>query len=188
MARTKDLGKRELILSTARALFAQKGFHHTSMTDLKEAAALPVGSIYTYFSSKEEILDTIIEEGWADLMSALEARLADAPDLPTRTSILVDDFLPRLLDQADLIRIILSEGLRLSGLPQKLERLTEMVLSLQPSNPAPDARSLEYIRTAIVVYLLGIMGANGLTSQPDLGIGRAQIIDFVRRTMERELG
>lgn len=186
MARIKDPDKRELILSAARTLFADRGFHNTSMADLKKACGLPVGSLYTYFSSKEAILDTIINEGWTQLILDLEKQLSDASSLQQRISLLVDNFLPRLLDEADLVRIILAEAIEISGLPEKLDRLVGMVLSLRGN--LPSSPGMEYIRTAIVVYFLGIMGANSLVDQPKLGIGRRQIMEFVRQTMENELG
>jgi len=63
MARVKTMEKRALILETAKRLFATRNFD-VSMSAIAEEIGIPVGSIYTYFDSKQALVETIIEEGW----------------------------------------------------------------------------------------------------------------------------
>ncbi len=44
------------ILSAARQVFVEKGFHAATTHDVARAAGVPVGSIYTYFASKDELI------------------------------------------------------------------------------------------------------------------------------------
>jgi TetR/AcrR family transcriptional regulator, cholesterol catabolism regulator len=51
--------KKKQILETAMKLFAQKGFHATSMQEIAEQCGIAKGSIYNYFPSKDELLLSI---------------------------------------------------------------------------------------------------------------------------------
>lgn len=62
MAKMKSEKRRMLILKTAKGLFSKHGFFNTSISDIVKACGLPVGSIYTYFSSKEGIVKTIVDD------------------------------------------------------------------------------------------------------------------------------
>ncbi|MCB9760768.1 MAG: TetR/AcrR family transcriptional regulator [Alphaproteobacteria bacterium] len=51
----KDLRRQELALA-ALAVFAERGFARTSMSQVAEAAGVAKGTLYLYFSSKEELV------------------------------------------------------------------------------------------------------------------------------------
>lgn len=51
---------REQIIRTATALFAQRGFANTTITEIATAAGLTQSSFYYYFKSKEEILHSTL--------------------------------------------------------------------------------------------------------------------------------
>ncbi len=53
--------KKDFILDTAQELFMEKGFDQTSISQILEATQIARGTLYYYFSSKEEIMDAIIE-------------------------------------------------------------------------------------------------------------------------------
>jgi AcrR family transcriptional regulator len=53
--------RRAEILTAAGQLFAEKGYHRTTTQDIAEAAEVSEGTIYNYFSSKEELLFAIME-------------------------------------------------------------------------------------------------------------------------------
>ena len=61
MAREKDEGKRQAIMAAAKKLFAQEGFHGASISDMARETGLPVGSIYTYFENKEDLIRSVID-------------------------------------------------------------------------------------------------------------------------------
>lgn len=56
--------KQALIMETALELFAQKGFHGTSISDISKKAGISKGLVYNYFESKEEILKSIVQSGY----------------------------------------------------------------------------------------------------------------------------
>jgi AcrR family transcriptional regulator len=47
--------RRAQILESALTVFATKGYHETSVTDLVDAAGVARGTFYLYFDSKEAI-------------------------------------------------------------------------------------------------------------------------------------
>jgi AcrR family transcriptional regulator len=49
--------KRNDILSSARVLFREKGFHNTKMDDIAQGAGVGKGTLYEYFKNKQEIFD-----------------------------------------------------------------------------------------------------------------------------------
>ncbi len=55
------MGKRERILKVSLKLFMEKGFNQTSIEEITKFAGISKGSFYTYFKSKEELLENIIE-------------------------------------------------------------------------------------------------------------------------------
>ncbi|MFA9391078.1 MAG: TetR/AcrR family transcriptional regulator [Prolixibacteraceae bacterium] len=53
--------KRKMIMDIALQLFANEGYHATSISKIAEKANISKGLLYNYFSSKEELLKTITE-------------------------------------------------------------------------------------------------------------------------------
>lgn len=72
--------KRRLILAAAVKVFARKGYHTCRVGDIAEEAGVAHGLLYHYFSSKDELLETIFRETWAELLEAMRAvGESDAP-------------------------------------------------------------------------------------------------------------
>jgi len=61
--------KRKLILDTALELFAEHGFHATSMSQIASKAGISKGLAYNYFESKKELLNEIISSGFDSIYS-----------------------------------------------------------------------------------------------------------------------
>ena len=62
MARKRVGNKRERIIAAAAKLFGDKGYHDTTTAEIAESAGVAAGTIYIYFSSKEELLVAVFEE------------------------------------------------------------------------------------------------------------------------------
>ena len=60
MPRTSD--KRERLLKAARTLIHQQGFNQTTLSDIAEASGVPLGNVYYYFKTKDEIASAVISE------------------------------------------------------------------------------------------------------------------------------
>jgi len=62
MPRKQDYRKR--LVQTALRLFASRGYHHTSIADIIRESGCTRGSLYYYFSSKEELGYAAIDESF----------------------------------------------------------------------------------------------------------------------------
>ena len=63
--------KRRLILDSAITVFARRGFHSCRVSDVADEAGVAYGLVYHYFSSKEEILNTLFTERWQLMLDAI---------------------------------------------------------------------------------------------------------------------
>jgi TetR/AcrR family transcriptional regulator, cholesterol catabolism regulator len=59
----EEPGTRQRVLRAAAALFRTQGYAATSLRDIAAAAGLKAGSLYNHFSSKEDIVTTILDLG-----------------------------------------------------------------------------------------------------------------------------
>ena len=50
------------ILKAAETLFAQKGYHQTSIEEIADLAEVSTGAVYIYFKNKEDLLITLMHE------------------------------------------------------------------------------------------------------------------------------
>lgn len=64
---------RDRFIEVARALFARKGVENTTMNDIAAASDKGRRTIYTYFKSKREIFNAVIESESDDLLQNLNA-------------------------------------------------------------------------------------------------------------------
>lgn len=71
--------KREELIQIALDLFVEKGYENTTITQIMKASKLSKGGMYHYFSSKEEVLNAVIEYG---LTQELEKTKAGMKNLP----------------------------------------------------------------------------------------------------------
>jgi TetR/AcrR family transcriptional repressor of uid operon len=183
--------KRSLILQTAKALFAHRGFHNTSVADIAREAELPVGSLYTYFSSKEEVVRVIVEEGWSDLSERLEVAMTTAGEAEGKLAVLIDDFLPALFNDVDLINILLSEAIEHTHIEEKIGRISslihEIIREIGARQEPPRVLPENMARAGLVVYFLGVLDAVRISRVAGTDVTVAEILAFVRQTVESTL-
>jgi AcrR family transcriptional regulator len=55
----RKLERSRQILDAARRCFAEKGFHRASMSDVIKESGLSAGAVYSYYSSKEELIAAV---------------------------------------------------------------------------------------------------------------------------------
>jgi AcrR family transcriptional regulator len=188
VAREKDGVKRLAIMAAAKKLFAEEGFHGASMSDLARATQLPVGSLYTYFDSKEALIRSIIEEGWGEFFSNLGDTLTTVRKPEVKLAIIVYRVLPSLFEDVELITILLSEGARYAGLEEKLEALTALIADLVLELARERGLSMAFPRgqakAALALYFLGSLDTVRLSKMAGLEIPASDIIDFIRLSIE----
>ena len=82
MTDPKPTGERQKeILEAARKLFLTKGYEAASTADIMNAVGIAKGTLYYHFSSKEEILDALLED-ITDNIKRAALLFGEADDLP----------------------------------------------------------------------------------------------------------
>jgi AcrR family transcriptional regulator len=73
---------RAAIEQAARKLFAERGFHGTTLADITSAAGKSAAVFYRYFADKEDLLAALAESFLHDIVtpSGLSVDLPDSPD------------------------------------------------------------------------------------------------------------
>ncbi|MDX9783367.1 MAG: TetR/AcrR family transcriptional regulator [Spirochaetia bacterium] len=196
MARPKDADKRQLILAEAKRMFAEKGYDRSSMSALAARIGLPVGSLYTYFPSKEALLGVIIEEGWSEFAIYLEKGLGQASSSVeaglAKLAFLIRKALPALFEDMDLIVILLGQAGSATRLKEKLDSLASLIASIIGECVAENGQSLRTaipeLEAGLLVMLLGSLESLRLSRRIDMGIGVGEIIAFLVSTVEATLG
>jgi len=100
--------KRTAIINAAMALFSEKGFHATSMQEVADLCRVSKGTIYTYFSSKNELLYSIFDYYFESIKARME--LAKRTDLPPKEKF------------TNLIDALIREGLKYKGFFKMMHR------------------------------------------------------------------
>lgn len=65
MPRTSN--KRERLVGAAKTLIHRQGFNQTSLADIAQDSGVPLGNVYYYFKTKEDIASAVISEHHAYL-------------------------------------------------------------------------------------------------------------------------
>jgi TetR/AcrR family transcriptional regulator, transcriptional repressor for nem operon len=71
-ARAKP-GKRERLVESAKGLIHQQGVHRTTLADVAEAADVPLGNVYYYFKTKDQLLGAVLDRYTAQADALIEA-------------------------------------------------------------------------------------------------------------------
>jgi AcrR family transcriptional regulator len=64
--------KRQLIMDTALELFAAAGYENTTINLIAKKAGISKGLLYNYFTSKEELLEAILNKGIDDMLAVFD--------------------------------------------------------------------------------------------------------------------
>jgi len=72
--------RRQEIMSAARALFIAKGLRNTTLDEIAESSAFGKGTIYNYFTNKDDLFLAIIHQLIDETFSATRAAMSTAPE------------------------------------------------------------------------------------------------------------
>jgi TetR/AcrR family fatty acid metabolism transcriptional regulator len=111
-ASSAAIDKRRVILDAAVRVFARQGFHTCRVSDIADEAGVAYGLVYHYFSSKEQILDTLFLERWDVMLAAIAA--ADAsPRTPREKLFAIASFIiDSYRHDPELMKVIIVEVTR----------------------------------------------------------------------------
>jgi AcrR family transcriptional regulator len=163
---------RQALVSAARVVFERDGYLNARITDIAAQANVASGSFYTYFNSKEEIFDAVVESVEEDMLHMhVRERLGDN-DPRSLISLANEDYLKAYERNARLMAVFEQvaqiddhfHALRVRRSDAFLRRNARMIAELQrrgeadPSlDPLVAAEALSWMvsRMAYSVFVLG---------------------------------
>ncbi|MFP5070601.1 TetR family transcriptional regulator [Pseudonocardia nantongensis] len=75
-------GGRDAITGAARTIFAERGYHGTSIRDIAKRAGLSLSALYYWHPSKQHLLAALVEEITHDYFQRCDRALREATDEP----------------------------------------------------------------------------------------------------------
>ena len=115
--------KRRLIRDAAVRVFARKGFHTCRVGDIAEEAGVAHGLLYHYFASKDELLETVFRETWAELLDAIRAVEESGERAREQLRQVAAIMLRSWRRDPDLIRVLVREIGRSPELQRRIDAL-----------------------------------------------------------------
>jgi AcrR family transcriptional regulator len=129
--------KLEFILRTSARIFAEKGYHPTSMRDISRATEVSLAGLYYYCKSKEELLFLIQDNCFGRVHERLLERLRETTDPVAKLRLVIENHLSFfaanmaemkvLSHEADSLAGEMSEHVK--GRKQQYTRLVRRILS-----------------------------------------------------------
>jgi len=123
--------KRKAILDAAVRVFARNGYHGARVADIAEEAQVAHGLLYHYFSSKEEVLQTVFRDNWGELLERFRA--VEGADEPARDKLagIAKILLRTWRNDPALMTVMVREVARSPQLQAQVEEVGEAFAVLQ---------------------------------------------------------
>ncbi|MCU0591662.1 MAG: TetR/AcrR family transcriptional regulator [Desulfobacterales bacterium] len=154
--------RRRQIADAAARLFVEKGFHKTTTRQIARAADISIGSLYEYFTTKEDILYIVCDFIHTEMERGVATAMADASGGRDALAKVIREYFMVCHRMSDFILMIYQET---QSLPRQWQqrvlenelRITGLLVGvlarLSQSNELPhlDERSIELTAHNIVV-------------------------------------
>jgi AcrR family transcriptional regulator len=139
--KTKKDATRELILTEASKLFSLLGYEKTTLDQILEKANIAKGTFYYHFKSKEQLVEEMINNGYANFSTIVSQDLESGISPLEILNKVIVNFVDWTLNNPDQLKVVLSQRF-------------SMLSSLNPENKAGSFRE-------ITSYLFSIAQKNG---------------------------
>lgn len=99
------------IEEAAAALFAERGFHVTSVTDVIARAGISRGTFYLYFESKEAVFLSLLARFTRDIIRAVQVVDPNGPNPTGEIAQNLERVVNVVFDNPDLTRLVFQQSL-----------------------------------------------------------------------------
>lgn len=103
------------ILKTAAKIFAEKGYHRTTVRDISRATRMSLAGLYYYFTTKEELLYLIQERCFDTLLYRWQKASNGEPDVRARIRIFAENHLSFFWHNMHEMKVMAHEDESLTG-------------------------------------------------------------------------
>ena len=181
------------VIAAAGRLFAQRGYHGTSMRDLGKELGLLGSSLYSHVDSKQDLLVEVVREGARLFEDSAQKALAVEGDASMRLKALIAGHVDVVLDNLDVARTFLNEARMLD--PDQRSRVLSArdhyegaFRSVVAAGVADGSFKNEVDPKTASIFILSILNAIERWYRLDGPLDRAglvdQLVDFVGSALE----
>ena len=168
MPQSRTEARRQAIIHAATALFLEKGFEKTTLSDIVEASGGSRATIYEQFGDKAGLFRTIMLQRCERLQRTLDGIDAEGRDVEAALTDFAESFVTVLLEKESLSikRIIYGEGNRFPAITQAMMQAGPNVI---------DAKLAQYFRSQTAAGQLAI-GNPEVAAEVFLGMINGRIV------------
>ena len=172
--------RRRQLLDVAVDVFAERGFHGTSMDEVAEAAGVTKPVLYQHFDSKRELYAELLEDVGSHLVSAVTAAVGGASGPRQRVEAGFEAYFEFVTQQTNAFRLLFG------GVARRDEEFNDAVRRVEDVMAAAVAALIETDITADHRQLLGygIVGLAEVTSRHWASSPHATELDGPERAVE----
>ena len=103
------------VLKTSAAIFAEKGYHSTSIRDIARATKMSLSGLYYYFKSKDELLFFIQDYCFSTILDDCRRLLAGVDDPVHRLKLLIENHLNYFVNNMNEMKVLSHEANSIGG-------------------------------------------------------------------------
>lgn len=179
--------RRREVLAAARACFARKGFHATSMREVLREAGVSAGTVYRYFPKKEDLVIAIAQENLSVVADTIESMMHRTP-LPPLDQVIGEVFavLQDHDDKLDIARLALQVWAEAARSPELAVRVRAQLSSIGDAFTQL-VRGYCYQRQLPSGVSPEAVGATMTALLPGFFLQRVMLADVSARTLQRGL-
>ncbi len=195
---TAAIDKRRLILDAAVRVFARQGFHTCRVSDIADEAGVAYGLVYHYFSSKEQILDTLFLERWDVMLEAIAEADASLLSPRDKLSAIAGFIVDSYRHDPDLMKVIIVEVTRaantfgrthLAKIRDAYAQIAAIVARAQDEGAFRPEITPEFAAQAFYGSIEQVLSGWIFESEPvgeeELGQAKTLIVETICRGLER---
>ena len=119
------------IMAAALELFAKRGYHNTSITQIAKKAEVAKGLIYNYFTSKEDLLTAVVQDAMSDSEGILQ-EIISIKDPQKRLKFAFDLSFKLMEEKFEYSKLLTSLGLQLDQFPALIQQVQAKYKSMIP--------------------------------------------------------
>ena len=155
--------KLEFILRNAARIFAEKGYHSTSMRDISRETGVSLAGLYYYCRSKEELLFLIQDNCFGHVLERLEQRLRETSGGVEKLRLVIENHLSFFAANMSEMKVLSHEADSLAGemrehVSGKKQQYTRLVRSILSEAQAEQEDARAAVDLTVATYaLFGMM-------------------------------
>jgi len=108
-------GKRAVILTSALEVFTSSGFHDATMEEIASVSGVAKGTLYRFFTSKDDLLDQLLSEASTNIMTRFAGVLSGSETVLEQIQTFIEQWVGYIEENHAIYRLIQAEGSSLRG-------------------------------------------------------------------------